>query len=171
MLVVMTPEQQRQYPGVDIVLRTSMVKSLSKVDYQDDPSLLTLDVLRVDSMKVGTTLSSEPLIIMAHCGVRESDITGLFITAMESISETLKPKRRDEETESQNLARLIAGVYRLGGVGAERGKRDCAENAISTRVAGLTRETEEAVRSSVDPFSGQPASVAERWVPLTRIRN
>lgn len=46
-LSLMSREQEADYEA-DVVLRPSMIKSKSAAGFSDDPSVLTLDVLKVD---------------------------------------------------------------------------------------------------------------------------
>ncbi|KAL1406355.1 hypothetical protein Q8F55_008054 [Vanrija albida] len=141
LLAVMSPEQALQYPGKDVVLRDSMVKcpGWTHSTDNDDPSLSTLDVLRVDGLKVGSSLGSEAIIIMQHNGIPVDVLLHMSEQSLENIGQSFSPQPLVAESEAQGRQRLVSSVYSLGGVGIERRKRECRQLGLSTRVAGLER--------------------------------
>lgn len=144
LLVAMSREQELLYPGKDVVLRHSMVKSKPSSQFQDDPSNFTLDVLRIDGLRIGTTLSSEPAIVMAHNGVPIDVLVDKAQQSIFEIGESLSPEPNADESPDLAEARLLASVYQRGGVGIEQRKREVLQNGQSCKVAGLvSRHMEE----------------------------
>jgi hypothetical protein len=179
----MSPEQHHQYAGKDVVLRESMIKSLPCPDFADDPSLLTLDVLRCEALRIGTTLSAEAIIIMTHNGVSHEVFKKMSNDALEELRRAFLPQAMEldgrVETDLDVLKRIVASCYGLGGVGGERRKRAAVQEGKSIRAAGLGRDWGESEdgeedqsgammdsgeRFGVDPVSGQSGSIAERYV-------
>lgn len=114
-----------------------MVKSKPSSQFQDDPSNFTLDVLRVDGLRIGTTLSSEPAIVIAHNGVPIDVLVDKAKQSIFEIGESLSPEPNADESADLAEARLLASVYRRGGVGVEQRKREILQNGQSCKVAGL----------------------------------
>jgi hypothetical protein len=180
MLAVMSEEQERQYPGKDIILRASMIKAFGRPARTPDPAMYTLDLVRWTSLKVGVGISAEPMAIMVERGVPQSVFLKLQQTVLDQLQGALLPAKQGGETEAEASRRLRASVYALGAVGLEAKKRECTEQGKSLQVAGLiSRWTEEVERgnpalaaeepyllrdvsaSDVDPISGQPYAMAE----------
>ncbi|WVR03757.1 hypothetical protein IAU60_000752 [Kwoniella sp. DSM 27419] len=186
LLALMTPEQEQQHPGKEVVLRESMVKSFSAEEYRDDPSLLTIDLVCADSLRIGTSLSAEPIIAMAHNGVPLLAFKSMMRTSCDALRDAFLPIPLVEqgETEHDVLRRIYESCYHLGGVGTERKKREYRTRGQSTRVAGLTAKwaTEDPEDEIVEPedlsvvddaassgkilVSGQPDRVAEALLEM-----
>nr|XP_031858493.1 uncharacterized protein CI109_006138 [Kwoniella shandongensis]KAA5525565.1 hypothetical protein CI109_006138 [Kwoniella shandongensis] len=178
LLALMSPSQAAQYPGKEVVLRESMVKALPAPEYLDDPSLYVVEVLRCESLRIGTTLSSEAIIAMAHGGVPSSVFLKLAEDGLNALRDDFLQRPHEEESDIDVLVRIHAACYRRGGVGTDRKKRIARAEGRSARVAGLTKswskdEVEEgedgddpmevsaSERFDVDPISGQPGGIAE----------
>lgn len=151
----MSKEQEDEYEA-DVVLRPSMIKSRSASGFADDPSVLTLDVLKVDGLKVGCNLSSEAIIIMEDRGVPAHILMSKVELEFDKIRESLFPAAHAGENEDDVRQRLLHSVYTLGGVGTEREKRRCRQLGKSTKVAGLSLE------STQDDDSDEDTSAAEK---------
>lgn len=137
LLVIMSREQELLYPGKDVVLRHSMVKSKPSSEFQRDPSNFTLDVLRVDGLRIGASLSSEPAIVMAHNGVPVDVLVAKAQQSILDIGEAFSVHSKTDETAESAEARLLASVYRRGGVGLDQRKREILQSGQSCKVAGL----------------------------------
>ncbi|KAK8861624.1 hypothetical protein IAR55_002447 [Kwoniella newhampshirensis] len=177
LLAIMSPAQAVQYPGKEVILRESMVKALSAPPYIDDPSLHFVDVLRCDSLRIGTTLSSEAIIAMAHGGVPSSVFLKMAEDGLNALRDDFLPRRLVGETEDDVLVRIHAACFRRGGVGTDRKKRLARAQGLSARVAGVVKSRSEegqdeddaedymtvtpSKRFDVDPVSGQPGGIAE----------
>lgn len=176
MLVIMSDEEERSYPGKDIILRPSMIKAFGKSTPYPDSAMFTLDLVRWTSLKVGVGLSAEPMPIMVDRGVPKSVFVDLQKGVLDELKQAFLPTPALGETEAEAARRLRDNVYMLGGVGQEVKKRECKSQGKSQRVAGLTWRDEaeedssmidapQAIKgvsvSDVDPISGQPYSVAE----------
>lgn len=178
LLALMTEGQEAQYHGKQVILRQSMVKSIST---SMDPSLFVVDVLKCggDTLRLGASISPESIICLHHGGVSRQLILELAKMNLDQLRLDLHPDPQDGETPESAVHRLIAMVYRYGGVGLDRDKRVCAKQGKSTRVAGLVSRTKESAdeedrmvnmadtidpseRYDIDPVSGQPGSIAER---------
>ncbi|KAK4686078.1 RNA-dependent RNA polymerase, partial [Tremellales sp. Uapishka_1] len=173
LLALMSPTQERQYKGAEVVLRDSMIKSLPSPRFVSDPSLFIVDVLRVESLKIGINVNSEAIIVMVHNGVNRSAFADLRDRALEELRLACYPHCLEGENEEMMIDRLVRSCYRIGGVGSERKKKQVVSAGLSTKVAGLSRTSSEeylldglrpidpAERYHVDPISGQPGSLAE----------
>lgn len=167
LLVLMTPEQEKLYSGKQVVLRHSMVKSLTS---SDDTSRNILEVVRCGHsvLKTKAPLPSEAIIALHSRGVPPKVLIGKAEIALDQIREQFDPSPSGLETSSDVRLRLSAGFYQTGGVGVERKKRACTETALSLRVAGLIHdEQDKADDDTAEPddtpdLSGQPVQVAER---------
>ncbi|BEI84969.1 hypothetical protein CcaverHIS002_0503700 [Cutaneotrichosporon cavernicola] len=139
LLVVMSPEQENHYPGIDVVLRDSMVKSQPSAHFKRDPSNFTVDVLRVDGLHIGSSLSSEPAIVMAHNGVPLEVLVDKAQRSIADIGEAFAatPNHSEGEDENSAEARLLTSLYRAGGVGVEQQKREVLQSGQSCKVVGL----------------------------------
>lgn len=184
LLMLMSQEQHRLHAGKEVVLRDSMVKALSKPAHASDPSLFQVDVVRCESLRIGTYLSSEPMMAMSHNGVPHSAFLNLRMQSLDEIRNAFLPRPHSDEEPEEVTNRLVASCYRQGGVGAERRKREAAVKGRSAKVLGLRRTSEDPdlakedeqgdemieswERFAVDPVSGQPGSIAEAWVKLER---
>lgn len=173
----MGPEQEQEYAGMDVVLRDSMVKcpGWTKSTSHDDFSLSTLDVLRVDGLKIGSSLGSEAIIIMQHNGIPVEVLLRMSEQSLENIGKAFAPQPLATESEADARQRLISNVYSLGGVGFERRKREVRQQGLSTRVAGLERSYASDMSSAdgteleepeVDQGDNKPALMAERCVEV-----
>lgn len=136
----MSKDQEEEYEA-DVVLRPSMIKSRSAAGFAEDPSVLTLDVLKVDGLKVGCNLSSEAIIIMEDRDVPADVLIGKVELEFEKIRQSLHPNPHPGENEDDVQQRLLHAVYTVGGVGSEREKRLCRQLGKSTKVAGLSLES------------------------------
>lgn len=175
LLALMSPADAALYPGVDIVLRKSMIKSRSDPLYSDDVSLRTIDVVRYNSLRIGTSLGSEAIIAMVHGGVPSLVFLDMMAHCLDELRDALFPTPLGEETTDDVRRRFIANVHRLGGVGAGVKRRQLVQKGLSTKVAGLTWETTEVDVSDtpdddsgdvggqyeVDLISKLPGSIAE----------
>ena len=177
LLSLISPDQARLYKGKEVVLRESMIKSIPAPRHADDPSLLTLDVLRCDSLRLGTVLSSEGIIAMVHGGVPFSTFLRMGEQSLDELRAAFLPHPLEEEHADDVVRRIVTSCYRRGGVGTERRKRQMSAEGKSTRVAGLslsnldgdaasdddgTAAIASSERFDVDPVSGQSGSIAER---------
>lgn len=151
----MSEAQEKEY-GADVVLRPSMIKSEAAADFANDPSLLTLDVLKVDGLKVGGNLSSEAAVIIEERGVPAHVLISKVELEFEKIRENLSPMPHPGENEDDIRDRLLHAVYTLGGVGSERERRRCRQLGKSMKVAGLSIESAEHEEAEDD------ASAAEK---------
>ncbi|WRT65729.1 uncharacterized protein IL334_002677 [Kwoniella shivajii] len=177
LLALMSPSQAEQHPGKEILLRDSMIKALPAPGCEEDPSLLTVDVLRVESLKVRTSLSSEAIIAMVHNGVPIHLFVQMAKDGLEALKNAFLPASIEGETDDDVLRRIYASCYRIGGVGTDRKKRQIKNEGKSARASGLVKgwgneETEgdgiydnmvvsSSERFDIDPISGQPGSIAE----------
>ncbi|ORY24068.1 RNA dependent RNA polymerase-domain-containing protein [Naematelia encephala] len=173
MLVLMSHEDQQRHPGKDVLLRPSMIKAISRGEYSSDPSLLCLDVVRFDSLRIGTALTSEPIISMVHGGISPEIFLTLLKNSLDELRDALSPRASPTETPQEAIRRLTANVYRLGGVGMDAKRRQCDQQGLSSKVHGLlSRSSSETDMSSteidgaterweIDPESKIPGSVAE----------
>ena len=174
----MSPAQALQHPGKDVILRPSMIKALSAQEWRNDPSLLFVDVLRCESLKIGTTLSAEPIAILVHNGIPASLFCERLRQGLELLRDEFTGHALPDETEADVLNRIAAKCFGRAGVGGERKKRAVVSVGISTRAAGLTWDSADLAddmeddelpplvlpseRFEVDPISGQSGSIAER---------
>lgn len=175
LLALMTEDQEKMYPGKSVLLRKSMVKSLST---SMDPSLFIIDILRSggNMIRYGTILGPEPIVCLAHNGVPHQTIMTLAKENLEELRRDFLPSPHEGETDDDARERLVANLYRQGGVGWDRDKKRCARRGESLRVAGLLRDwsddgDEGLIASNeceiddelgYDCFSGQPNSLHER---------
>lgn len=176
----MTEGQEAEYHGKQVILRQSMVKSIST---SKDPSLFVIDVLRCggDTLRLGASISPESIICLHHGGVSRQLILEMARMNLDQLRLDLHPDPQDGETPESAVNRLTTMVYRYGGVGLDRDKRVCAQQGKSTQVAGLVLRTKESAdadeedkmasmadkidpreKYDIDPVSGQPGSLAER---------
>ncbi len=114
-----------------------MIKSISAAAYAIDPSLLTLDILRCGSLRLGTDFSFEAIIAMVHQGVPADILVGMGEQSLEELRDAFIPRLLDGETEEDVINRIVANCFRRGGVSAERKKRHLDSAGKSTRIAGL----------------------------------
>lgn len=156
-LSLMSKEQELELEA-DVILRPSMIKSRSAAGFADDPSVLTLDVLKVDGLKVGCNLSSEATIIMEDNGVPADVLISKVELEIKKVQEMLQPNPHPGETREDIRQRLLYAVYTMGGIGREREKRQCRQLGKSTKVAGLSLES-----TSLDDLE-EDVSVAEKYV-------
>ena len=180
----MSPAQHERYAGKDVVLRDSMIKSVSAERFEDDCSLLTVDVVSFGYLRIGAALSSEAIVVMVHNGVPASVFLKLSKQGLEELESAFIPRPNNGETDDDVLSRLASSCYRQGGVGAERKKRDCNARGLSTKVAGITLDHQKhktpegdigeedgfemidaCEQYSTDPVSGQSGSIAETYGP------
>ncbi|WVW80195.1 hypothetical protein I302_102172 [Kwoniella bestiolae CBS 10118] len=178
LLALMSPNQGSQHPSKEILLRDSMIKTLSASNYENDPSLLTVDVLKCESLKIGANLSSEAIIAMAHNGVPTEVFVKMAENELNSLRDAFWPTPLEGETEDDMFRRIFASCYGIGGVGMDNKKRQARKDGKSLRAAGLAKghfdddmEVDEddedpltisaSERFDVDPISGQPNSLGE----------
>jgi hypothetical protein len=173
LLVLMTAEQETLYSGKKVILRKSMVKSLTSTN---DTSRNILEVVRCGHsvLKTRAGLPSEAIIALNSRGVPSQVLIDTAEVALEEIRKQFDPSPSGSETPSDVRLRLSAGFYQTGGVGVDRRKRACAEKALSLRVAGLIHDEQDkpeldaADQDDTPDPSGQPVQVAERYVPHYR---
>jgi hypothetical protein len=172
LLVLMTAEQETLYSGKKVILRKSMVKSLTSTN---DTSRNILEVVRCGHsvLKTRAGLPSEAIIALNSRGVPGQVLIDKAEVALEEIRKQFDPSPSGLETLSDVRLRLSAGFYQTGGVGVERKKRGCAEKALSLRVAGLIYDEQDkpeldTEQDDTPDLSGQPVQVAERYVPPHR---
>jgi hypothetical protein len=173
LLVLMTAAQEMLYSGKQVVLRKSMVKSLTS---SNDTSRNILEVVRCGHsvLKTRAGLPSEAIIALNSRGVPGRVLIDKAEVALEEIRKQFDPSPSGLEALSDVRLRLSAGLYQTGGVDVERKKRACAEKAISLRVAGLIHDEQDkpdldsAEQDDTPDLSGQPVQVAERYVPPKR---
>ena len=176
LLALMSHEQALRYPGKDLVLRESMIKSVLCAESANDPSLLTLDVLRYGSLRIGTVLSAEAIIAMVHGGVSVRSFVDLANESLDELRDAFSPKPLKGETDEDVVKRVVASCYRRKGVGSERKKRECVTAGRSTKVAGVAFERSESEgtpecdetdlidaveKYAVDPITGKSGAIAE----------
>lgn len=181
LLAIMSQEQEKLYPGKGIVLRQSMVKSLSKVV---DPSSLVVDVLRHGGniLRTGTVIAAEAIICLVHQGVPACLIVELARNALDELRDELSTAQHEGETEVTARLRLGTNVYRRGALHLDHKKRQLELEGKSARVAGCdfascggdrtpggtsstgSDDMSASERYDIDPVSGQPGSLAERLV-------
>lgn len=178
LLVLMSPKQEKKYSGKELVLRESMVKALPADDRADNRSIRVVDVVRYKSMRIGSYLTSEPIICLAHGGVSQEVLLELLEHGLADLGADLDPRPQPGESDKAARLRLMESVFSLGGVGLDQQKRRCREDGSSLRVAGLAETTsgqsrddwdeldlESSTGSDVydkDPITGQPNSIGER---------
>ena len=178
LLALMSAEQGLLYSGKDIILRDSMIKSIPAAQSAEDPSLLTLDVLRCESLRLSTVLSSEAIIAMVHGGVPKGVFLEMGEQSLEDLRAAFLPYQVDGETAEDSMNRMVASCYRRGGVGMERKKRECVAGNRSTRIAGVvfdhleedeishevdsTISVDHSERYTLDSVTGQSNSLGER---------
>jgi hypothetical protein len=173
LLVLMTAEQEMLYSGKKVILRKSMVKSLTSTN---DTSRNILEVVRCGHsvLKTKAGLPSEAIIALNSRGVPAKVLIEKAEVALEEIRKQFDPSPSGSETLSDMRLRLSAGFYQTGGVGVDLKKRACAEKALSLRVAGLIHDEQDkpeldmAEQDDTPGLSGQPVQVAERYVPHDR---
>lgn len=165
LLVVMSREQEALYPGFDVVLRESMVKSQPSANFKCDPSNFTLDILRVDGLRIGSSLSSEPTIVMAHNGVPLEVLVDKARRSIVDIGEAFAATPNNGEDEDSVNTRLLTSVYRGGGVNLDQRKREVHQGGQSCKVAGLVSrqsgEDDEMCGEDDDDEDGDYLSPAE----------
>jgi hypothetical protein len=101
-------------------MSSSIDGQVSWVDEIDKPRRLllsTLDVLRVDGLKIGSSLGSEAIIIMQHNGIPVEVLLRMSEQSLENIGKAFAPQPLATESEADARQRLISNVYSLGGVG------------------------------------------------------
>lgn len=150
MLAVMSPRESKLYPGIDVVLRKSMVKAQPSANLPIDPSMLILDLVKWKVLKLEVPLSSEPTIMLRHNGVPESVLVKMCENSLTEVAQAFSTKPNEDETESDALRRLIANVHRFGGIGASRRRRDMTARGLSLTVSGLSMRSEQNKTSSED---------------------
>ncbi|WVQ78860.1 hypothetical protein IAT38_000951 [Cryptococcus sp. DSM 104549] len=175
LLAVMSPDQAAHHAGKDVLLRDSMIKSLPADKFADDPSLLTLDLVRCDFLKMKSGLSAEPIVCLVHGGVPPAVFMRMASDGLEALRDEFLPQPLEGENDEDVLERIVHTAYTRGGVGLDRRKRKVRDAGMSTRVAGLDSylqgeegadedegDTVDGVdRFDVDPVTGQPGSIAE----------
>ncbi|WWC87943.1 uncharacterized protein L201_002843 [Kwoniella dendrophila CBS 6074] len=179
LLALMSATQAAQHPGKEILLRDSMIKSLSAPGYERDQSLLTVDVLKCECLKIGTTLTSEAMIAMVHNGVPIQTFVKMAENEIDSVRKAFLPEKLEGESSEDVLSRIYSNCNGMGGVGMERKKRAARDQGQSLRAAGLAKgfsrgnediEADEgddplivsaSQRFDIDPISGQPGSIGE----------
>lgn len=167
LLVLMTPEQEMLHPGKQVILRQSMVKSLTNTN---DTSRNILEIVRCGHsvLKTKAGLPSEAIIALSSRNVPAQVLIEKAKVALEELRIQFDPSPSGYETLSDVRQRLSAGLYRSGGVGIERQKRTCADKALSLRVAGLIKDEQDKLDlditepNSTPDMSGQPVQMAER---------
>ena len=167
LLVLMSPEQEAMYPGTQVILRKSMVKSLTK---SGNTSRNILEVVRCghNVLKTSATLRSEAIIALSSRKVPQKILLEKAEIVLEDLRTQFNPSPSGTETESEVRQRLAAAFYRTGGVGVERKKESCGKKALSLRVSGLIHDESDkpilndCEHDDEDDQSGQPAQVAER---------
>jgi hypothetical protein len=171
LLALMTPEQELRYPGKSVLLRKSMIKSLTD---SPDPSLYIIDVVRVGEnvLKVPAALSAEATIALSHRGVPDWTLVAMAKLSLDQLRDQFSPGDPDKEDINVTRQRLVAGLYGQGGVGVDRKKRRCLQEAKSAKVAGLAFADKdpwdmpeaggsEDAGEEADLVNGQPSSLAE----------
>ncbi|OCF57860.1 hypothetical protein L486_03881 [Kwoniella mangroviensis CBS 10435] len=179
LLALMSPRQATQYPIKEILLRDSMIKALSASNYENDPSLLTVDVLKCEALKIGASISSEAIIAMVHNGVPAQVFVKMAEHELDALRDAFLPSQLEGESEDDMFIRIYTSCYGIGGVGMDKKKRMARKEGKSMRAAGLAKGhwTDEAgndddedgnpmtvnaaERFDVDPISGQPNSLCE----------
>jgi hypothetical protein len=133
LLVLMTPEQEELYAGKLVILRKSMVKSLTK---SQDPSRYILEVVRCGNnvLKTSATLPAEAIIALSSRNVPDKVLVEKAKLALDDLCAQFNTKPSDTETPKDVLIRIAAMLYRTGGVGVERRKRDCAAKALGSEL-------------------------------------
>ncbi|RXK35887.1 hypothetical protein M231_06851 [Tremella mesenterica] len=177
LLALMSYQQSIEFPNVDIVLRPSMIKAIPDPRFAHDVSLLTLDVIRCESLKISTTLSAEPIALLVHNGVPAWLFCDRLIQGLDDLKDAFTTQPLAGENREDVSVRIAANCYGRGGVGTERKKRLVVASGRSTRAAGITWEStlendenedgelppliHPSERYDVDPISGQSGSIAE----------
>jgi hypothetical protein len=173
LLVLMTPEQEKLYPGKSVLLRKSMVKSMTE---SRDPSLFIIDVVRLGEtvLKTPAGLSAEAIIALNHRGIPHRTLVEMAKLSLDQLRDQFLPHQVGSEDDSGIRRRLTAGLYGQGGIGVDRKKRLCLQEAKSARVAGLIYDDKDPwdlsdddcadaiTKQDIDSFSGQPSSLAEK---------
>jgi hypothetical protein len=166
LLVLMNDEQERRYATKQVILRKSMVKSLTG---SNDISRTILEVVRCgyNVLKPSSSISPESIIALSARGVPDKVLLQKAEIAFDELRDRFNPAPSGLETLGDVRQRLSAGFYQTGGVGVERKKRVCGEKALSLRVAGLIHEEQEKPvmdneGSDAEDLSGQPPQLAER---------
>ena len=177
LLALMTADQALLYRGKDVILRDSMIKSIPAAKHANDPSLLTLDVLRCESLRLATVLSSEAIIAMVHGGIPKEVFMEMGEQSLEDLRAAFLPCQADGETAEDSINRMVTSCYHRGGVRVERKKRECVAAHRSTQVAGIfdhlgsdeISDDEDSVfmvdrseRYTVDSVTGQSNFLSER---------
>jgi hypothetical protein len=166
LLVLMTPEQEELHPGKSVLLRKSMVKSLTR---SEDPSRYIIEIVRCGNnvLKTSATLPAEAIIALSSRQVPGSVLLDKAKIALEELRTTFDPNPTSTETSGEALRRLAAAIYRTGGVGTERRKRECLDKGLSLRVAGVVHDQQEKAdldvieTVNIKNMSGQPFQAAE----------
>nr|XP_018264757.1 uncharacterized protein I303_02936 [Kwoniella dejecticola CBS 10117]OBR86915.1 hypothetical protein I303_02936 [Kwoniella dejecticola CBS 10117] len=178
LLALMSPAEAARYPGQEVILRPSMIKALSAKEHLDDPSLLTLDVLRCESLKIGSVLTHEAMIIMVDNGIPIATFLKMAKDQLDILDQDFHPGLLEGETEEDRIIRIVTNCSGRGGVGLDLRKRTARQQAKSLRAVGIdkgygtAKMVEEdqddnllivkpSERYDVDPISKQPGSIAE----------
>jgi hypothetical protein len=169
LLALMSPEQEGLHPGKSVLLRRSMVKSLTD---SQDASRYVLEIVRCGNnvLKTTASLPAEAIIALSSRGVPDRTLVEMAKVALEELRTQFDPEPSGAETPSDVRQRLSAMFFRSGGVGVERKKRDCAQKALSLRVAGLIHDEydksglESGEQGDDINMSDQPPQIAERYV-------
>ncbi|WWC96884.1 hypothetical protein V866_003759 [Kwoniella sp. B9012] len=178
LLALMSPSQATQYPIKEILLRDSMIKALSASNYENDPSLLIVDVLKCEALKIGANISSEAIIAMVHNGVPAQVFVKMAENELDALRDAFLPSQLEGESEDDMFIRIFTSCYGIGGVGMDKKKRTARKEGKSLRAAGLAKghskdeagndddedgsiTVNAAERFDVDPISGQPNSLCE----------
>ena len=143
-----------------------MVKSLTT---SLDPSRFILEVVRCghNVLKTSVTLPAEATIALSARHVPDRILVEKAKLALDDLRDQFDPKPSGTETDSEVRQRLSAMLFRTGGVGVERRKRECAKKALSLRVAGLIHDEkdkpnmDQVTQDDAPSISGQPVQAAE----------
>lgn len=167
LLVLMSPDQEILYSGKQVILRKSMVKSLTSTR---TASQYIIEVVRCghNVLKTSAALPSEAIIALNSRKVPRRTLIEKAELAFDDLRTQFDPTPSGTETSSDVRQRLSAGFYRTGGVGVERKKRMCRDKALSLRVCGLIRDEQDKPildngdQDDEEDMSGQPVQLAER---------
>ncbi|KAG8899017.1 hypothetical protein FRC00_002046, partial [Tulasnella sp. 408] len=170
-LWILNPNDQEDRPHIWIT--TSQVKiRYTEKELDEDPSRRIFDLLRVAQVKEPVRLSTQPIVNFAHNGVPHTVFTELLQESLKSSIDHVL-----DEWESDNAVAMSSMVFKEGGVGNIRKRRD---DRFSERNFGSFRDTEETEEgfwtsygfvpsgdvSDPDPNSGWPTELAEQVVEL-----
>jgi hypothetical protein len=161
-----------------------MVKACSAAEYADDLCLSIVDVVGIgpEVLKIGTSLSSEPIIALEHNGVPKEVFLQMADRCLNQLRDSYVPGpvEAEGEVESDVLPRLATNLFRGGGVGMDRRKREVVRQGGSTRLTngmgmkrsdsrdeidlskGGSRLIDPAEKYDIDPVTGQSGSLGER---------